>query len=175
MTRAELATILVTHYQTYQALEPQDVYKLLYQAVFGPEHSIDNWRAAAERLYLEILHLPAETAPVPLLEPLSPRLCRVNLQPFVQQGGNVRGLWRLLRQTVRDYQPGTLTDLERYWKLFGVTPWACRYEAAALEQFWQRMATANFAPVHHSQAYTAAHAPHYRVVLRTLVAEARFP
>ena len=175
MTREEFSTILAAHYQTYQVLEPQDVYKLIYQAVFGPEHSVDNLRAAAERLYLEVLHLPAGPAGVPLLEPLSPLLCRVNLQPFVQQGGDVRGLWNIVRRTVREYQPGTLTDLERYWKFFVVTPWAQRYEAAGLEQFWQCMATANFAPVHHSPSYAEANAPHYRVVLRALVEGSRWP
>lgn len=171
MTREELATILTAHYQMHQALAPQDVYKLLYQAVFGPEHSVSNRRAAAERLYLEVLHLPAGPATGPVFEPLSPLLRRVNLAPFVQRGGDVRGLWRLFRQTLQEYRPGTLADLERSWKFFRVTPWAQRYDAAYLEQFWQRMATANFAPVHHSQSYTEANAPHYRVVLRGLMEE----
>ena len=87
MTREEFSAILAAHYQTHAALAPRDVYKLIYQAVFGPEHSIDNLRAAMERLYLEVLHLPDTPVTVPLLEPLSPLLCRVNLQPFVQQGG----------------------------------------------------------------------------------------
>ena len=87
MTREEFSAILAMHYQTYAALALRDVYKLIYQAVFGPEHSIDNLHAAMERLYLEVLHLPDTPVTVPLLEPLSPLLCRVNLQPFVQQGG----------------------------------------------------------------------------------------
>src|SRR5437773_783920 len=111
MTREELAATLVAHYQMHQALAPRDVYKLIYQAVFGPEHSIVNRRAAVERLYLEILHMPDMPVTVPRLEPLSPLLCRVNLQPFMQQGGNVRALWKWFRQTVREYQPGTLVDL----------------------------------------------------------------
>ena len=90
MTRAEFSAILAAHYQAHAALAPRDVYKLIYQAVFGPEHSVDHLRAAMERLYLEILHLPDTPVTVPLLEPLSPLLCRVNLQPFMQQGGACR-------------------------------------------------------------------------------------
>ena len=175
MTRAEFSAILAAHYQTHAALAPRDVYKLIYQAVFGPEHSIDNLRAAMERLYLEVLHLPDTPVTVPLLEPLSPLLCRVNLQPFVQQGGSVRALWQCFRQTVREYQPGTLVDLDRLWKFFLATTWAQRYDAACLEQFWQQMATANFAPVHHSRQYAEANVPHYRVVLRALVEGPGFP
>jgi hypothetical protein len=170
MTRAEFSAILAAHYQTHAALVPRDVYKLIYQAVFGPEHSIDdNLRAAMERLYLEVLHLPGTPGTAPLLEPLSPLLCRVNLQPFVQQGGSVSALWQCFCQTLREYQPGTLVDLDRLWKFFLATAWAQRYDAACLEQFWQQMATANFAPIHHSRQYAEANAPHYRVVLRVLV------
>src|SRR5919109_621134 len=118
MTRQEFTAVLAAHYQTYQALTPRDVYKLIYQAVYGPEHSVDNLRVAGERLYLEVLHLPDTPATVPLLAPLSPLLCRVNLQPFMQQGGNVRTLWRYFRQTLREEQPGTLGDLESYWTFF---------------------------------------------------------
>ncbi len=175
MTREEFTAILEAHYQTYQALTHRDVYKLIYQAVFGPEHSVDNLRVAGERLYLEVLHLPDTPATVPVLAPLSPLLCRVNLQPFVQQGGDVRTLWKHFRQTLREYQPGTLADLERYWKFFLAMPWAQHYDTACLEQFWLQMATANFAPVHHSRQYAEANAPHYRVVLRALVAGPGFP
>jgi hypothetical protein len=175
VTREEFTAILAAHYQTHVALAPRDVYKLIYQAVFGPEHSIDNLRTAMERLYLEVLHLPDTPVTGPLLEPLSPLLCRVNLQPFVQQGGSVRALWQCFHQTVREYQPGTLEDLDRFWKFFLATTWAQRYDAACLEQFWQQMATANFAPVHHSRQYAEANAPRYRVVLRALAAGPGFP
>ena len=175
MTREEFTAILAAHYQTHAALAPRDVYKLIYQAVFGPEHSVDNLRLAGERLYLEILHLLDTPVTGPLLEPLSPLLCRVNLQPFVQKGGNVRALWKHFRQTLREYQPGALADLDRYWKFFLATSWAQRYDAACLEQFWQQMATADFVPVHHSRRYAEANAPHYRVVLRALVEGPGFP
>jgi hypothetical protein len=175
MTRAEFSAILAAHYQMHAALAPRDVYKLIYQAVFGPEHSIDNLRAALEGLYLEVLHLPDTPVTVPLFEPLSPLLCRVNLQPLVQQGGSVPVLWQCFRQTLREFRPGTLVDLDRLWKFFLATAWAQRYDAACLEQFWQQMATANFAPVHHSRQYAEANAPRYRVVLRGLVEGPGFP
>jgi len=169
VTRQEFTTVLEEQYQLHQALAPRDVYKLIYQAVFGPEHSLGNTHAALERLYHEVLQLPATPTSLPLLEPLSPLLCRVNLQPFIHRGGDPRMLWRQVRQTVRTYQPGTLTDLQCLWKMFLATAWAQRYDVAELEHFWQYMATHNFGPVHHSPSYAAANAPHYRVILRALV------
>jgi hypothetical protein len=129
---------------------------------------VTQWRVAAESLYLEILHVPDTPAEEPLLEPVSPQLCRVNLQPYKAQGHSVQSLWALFKQTIRTYAPGTLDDLVRYWKFFLATPWATQYSSPILEQFWQRMATADFQPVHHSRAYATTNHPHYRVVLRHL-------
>jgi hypothetical protein len=168
---AEFSAVLARHFQTYQALTLQDVYKLIYQRVFGPEHSITNLAVARERLYLEILQLPQTPSTLPLVDPLSPDLCRVNLQPFLHSGGSVALLWKAFRRTTRAFQPGTLDDLLRTWRWFVGTPWARRYAPESIEQFWQCMATASFSAVHHSRVYTMAHTPHYRVVSRTLLHE----
>src|SRR5437899_3232217 len=136
----DLSAVLTAHYQTHQALAPQDVYKLLYQRVFGPEHSVTNLAAARERLYLEILQLPQAPSAVPLFEPLSFVLCRVNLQSFMQSGSSVEQLWKAFRQTVREFQPGTLGDLQRAWSVFLSMPWAQRYAPERLVQFWQSIA-----------------------------------
>ncbi len=123
-----------------------------------------------EALYLEVVRLPPAPAILPpLVESLSPELCRVNLQPFVQNGGSVESLWKVFRRTARTYSSGTLVDLERNRRRFLSSSWAARYAPEVLEQFWQRMATAGFAAVHHSRGYAEANAPHYRVVLRALL------
>ncbi|MGQ4807839.1 hypothetical protein NKDENANG_01201 [Candidatus Entotheonellaceae bacterium PAL068K] len=167
----EFSAVLRRQYHTHRAIAPQDIYKLIYQRVFGPEHLIDDLGAAHEQLYLEVLRLSGRAVVGPLLEPLSPLLCRVNLQPFIQGGGSIEPLWQAFRHTARAFQPGSLVDVQRTWSLFVATPWAQPYGTERLEQFWLRMATADFPPVHHSHDYAKANAPHYRVVLRTLVAE----
>lgn len=168
MTCNALSDILASHYRLYHPLELRDVYKLLYQRVFGPEHSVDHRRAARERLYLEVIQLSDTPVAVPTFEPLSSVLCRVNLQPFIQAGGDPGRLWKVFCQTVDAFQPGVLADLQRDWNHFRSTSWAQRYAPASLEQFWQCMATADFSPVHHSHGYAEANAPHYRVVLCSL-------
>lgn len=171
MTREEFSAILAAHYDSHRDIQPQDIYKLIYQAVFGPEHSVTHWRIAAENLYLEILHLPESSDTQPFIEPLSAVLCRVNLQPCKLQGVSVQALWSIFQQTLREYQPGSMEDLHRHWKFFLMTSWAAQYPSELLEQFWQRMATADFQSVHHSRSYAEANQPHYRVVLRTLAAQ----
>jgi hypothetical protein len=167
----EFTAVLAVHFQTYQAFTLQDVYKFIYQRVFGPEHSITNVAVARERLYLEILQLPQTPSSIPLLDPLSPTLCRVNLQPFMQRGSSVALLWKAFRRTAREFHSGTLEDVQRTWRWFVATPWAQHYAPALLEQFWQRLATDSFPAVHHSREYAMANAPHYRVVSRALLHE----
>jgi hypothetical protein len=166
----DIETVLAAHFETHRCIDPQDIYKLIYQRVFGPEHAIDNHRAAMEALYLEVLRLPPAPAIMPpLIEPLSSELCRVNLQPFVHQRGSVEMLWRQFRRTAQTYASGTLVELERDWRQFLNSSWAQRYAPEVLDQFWQRMATSGFTAVHHSRGYADANAPHYRVVLRAAI------
>ena len=166
----DIEAVLAAHFETHRAIEPQDVYKLLYQRVFGPEHAIDHRRAAMEALYLEVLQLPPAPAVMPpLVEPLSPNLSRVNIQPFVHGRGSIDLLWRRFYRTAQTHKAGTLADLERDWRRFLGSVWAQRYAPEVLEQFWQRMATAGFTAVHHSRGYAEANAPHYRVVLQALL------
>jgi len=166
----DFEAVLTAHFETHRAIDPQDVYKLIYQRVFGPEHAINDHRAAMEALYLEVLRLPpAPTVMPPLIEPLSPELYRINLQTFVHHRGSVERLWRQFRRTAQTYTSGTLVDLQRDWRRFLSSPWAQRYAPEVLDQFWQRMATAGFAAVHHSRGYAETNAPHYRVVWRHLV------
>lgn len=166
----DLYEILQTHQQRYPSLAPQDVYKLLYQRIFGPEHSVSDWRAAWGTLYLEVLELPGDATSLPLYEPLSSQLGRVHLQPLQQQGISVQLLWTAFRQTLQHFRPGAREDFLRSWHVALETPWAHSYPPAELAQFWQQMATADFPPVHHSPAYRIAHQPHYRVVLRAAAA-----
>ncbi len=170
---ADLSAVVAAHARLHPALRPQDVYKLLYQRVFGPEHSVPNTRAAWGRLHLEILELPATPTTLPLYETLSPVLGRVNLQPLQQQGLSVAVLWSVFRDTLTQFQPGTLEDLLMAWQLALATPWAQGYDPSELVQFWQQMATADFPAVHHSPAYRTANQPHYRVVLRELAVARR--
>lgn len=167
----EFDAVLAAHFETYRALDLQDVYKLIYQRVFGPEHLINDARAAKEGLYLEVVRLSEANSSLSLFDPLSAELCRVNLQPYVNRGGNLEALWRAFRQTARDFHPGTVVDLERHWRLFLASPWATSCPPEVQEQFWLQMATTDFSPVHHSSTYAAAHAPHYRVIRRSLLAE----
>src|SRR5512136_2283430 len=88
-----VARLIDDHLARYPAMEPADVYKLLYQGVLGPEHLIASPKAFAARLRVEYDIQPSDDAE-PLWEPVRPDGARgrVNLRPFKAAGGDVERL-----------------------------------------------------------------------------------
>jgi hypothetical protein len=170
--------------------EPRDVYKLLYQGIMGPAHAASDpaemraWlRGECEQLAIE----PEPPAPSPpVMEPVRPdsQLVRIHLRPLLRQID--RGVAPDRRERARD------EALERLAAAFCRTAetWhgdvgeVCRlwHSAVADRALWtdparQRaaaglsaeLAAQGWPAVHHSSAWTDRHAPHYRVVARSLV------
>ncbi len=148
-------------------MQPRDIYKLLYQAVRGPEHLIASPQAFTERLAEEWAALdPADDDP--LREAIRPggSLSRLNLRPYKAQGGQLDGLVAACLETVR--RPwGTQDELHKAWEGFVA---ACRdrsWPGVSLEQvetFSAWLAGHGYPPVHHSERYRDLYRPAYRLV-----------
>ena len=85
-------SLIVEHYDRRPLMRATDLYKLLYQGVFGVGHIMDegalDWlRAEAEKLDIE------ENPDEPLLEDVSAdgKIVRVNLRPYLRRGSPSRG------------------------------------------------------------------------------------
>ncbi len=173
---AQLRTLTVQelirwHLRHYPALRVQDVYKMFYQAAFGPRHVLEQAAEALRNLQSEFRHLePGEGEP--LLEPISPDLgvVRVNLRPYKHAGYPLRALWKAMQQAA-----GSFSDNEKlfrsWWAAFAAEvragqlpfPYA---EVLALEEV---MRERGLIPLHHSQEYREAHRPVYRVLTGSAV------
>jgi hypothetical protein len=79
--------ILAWHIQRYPAMNARDVYKLLYQGLLGPEHSMPTAEIFRARLEEELADLQPD-ASQPLLEDLRPdgALQRIYLRPWLARG-----------------------------------------------------------------------------------------
>jgi hypothetical protein len=157
------------HLHRRPLMEAQDVYKLLYQGVFGPEHIIQSPAAFAGRLHQEIeglgaLHLdPLQ----PVWEPVraDQSLVRLNLRPFLVRSGDIAHLISMCIQTGRQTW-GTATELRQAWESFvdlwkegrwpGFTPNVSEYS--------RRLERDRLPAVHHSSIYRTAYRPAYRLV-----------
>ena len=173
-----LARLIDGHLVSYPAMEPADVYKLLYQGVLGPEHLIASPEAFAGRLRAEYGMLePGQSEP--LWEPVRPdgALGRVNLRPFQAKGGDVERLIAACLDTAgRTW--GTPAELRAAWATFVelCRPVLCltgtvsgRWPAFPLTTVLalsERLAAEGFPPIHHSAAYRQAYSPAYRLAAR---------
>jgi len=147
----------------------QDVYKLMYQGILGPGHMVSSEQAALKYIREEIEALtPIEFAEL-AFEPISPdgTMLRVNLRPFIAEGGDPAKLARAFYLTAKeidaDKRRGKFTllwtELSRKLAEDGKlnTEAANSVTALASEHGWAAM--------HHSNKYREAYRPAYRVVL----------
>ncbi len=172
--------------------EPRDVYKLVFQGAMGPAHAAPSKEEALDWLRSEWAQMeqeaepPAGAGPQPLLEPIRPdsQLVRVHLRPLL----------RRLTRGVPERSRGPVVDaaLERLAVAFQRTAETWRGDLGIVRQVWGRavededlwggldarrsaaaltaeLEAAHWPAVHHSDAWTARHAPHYRVVARSLL------
>jgi len=166
---AAVARLIDDHLAHYPAMEPADVYKLLYQGVLGPEHLIASPEAFADRLRTEYGAVPPDQTQ-PLWEPVRPdgRLGRVNLRPFKARGGDVE---RLIAACLETAGPtwGTPAELRAAWATFVELCRSGRWVAfplAGVLALADRLEAEGYPPVHHSTAYRQAYRPAYRLAAR---------
>jgi hypothetical protein len=169
---ASFRRILAEQVARYPRLEPQDLYKLIYQAAMGSQHAVSDPEMVHTWLERELEAL-ADGPVEPVVETISPdgRVVRINLRPYFAAKGDRPALITAIVRTANEYK-GTEAQLRRYWSyaermaLDGELPF--RY--AALERFFAQMQAQGFPAVHHSATYASAYHPAYRVIIYEFLA-----
>ncbi len=103
-----------------------------------------------------------------MTEPLCPEqtLLRLNLRPYKHFRRDIRSLVPVLMETARRYC-GEVEQLKPAWAEFVS---ACQqgsfaqFEAGKLDEFTQWVEGLGYPALHHSQAYTQAYQPAYRLI-----------
>ncbi len=159
----ELAEILSWHLNHYPLLQAEDIYKLIFQGVWGPGHIISDLEQARQRLFQEIKAASLSEPAPEAIEPVDPAglLIRVNLA--LLQGSLKRGelLFQALVRTTREFipQPANFPlhlDLARKWT------------ARHLPEQAERLTQINDPLPRHSAIYLKTYRPAYRVILARL-------
>lgn len=163
----QVKTLLSDHLSRRPAMQPRDVYKLLYQGMRGPEHIISSPQSFREYLTAEWQAL-TPAGDDPLTESIRPdgSLLRLNLRPFKAAGGSLETLTSACLETAR--RPwGTPEELQQAWACFvglckaGTWP---SPDIAEVEAFSSLLQANDFPPVHHSERYRELYRPAYRLV-----------
>ena len=157
--------ILLQHFEKYPQMQAQDAVKLIYQQEFGPEHMIKDPAKALAMIRQEMNGLEPQPEE-PLYEAIGNGLCRLNLRPCVERGIPAEDIARLFTETVSGVQGDkkqfrqALRALQRLAEE-DETP----FDPVELDIFLAHYPAACPA-LHHSEAYRAAYAPAYRIVLQ---------
>ena len=158
--------IILGHVQRYPGLQPQDLYKLIYQAAMGCEHAVQDAAEARSGLEKEVKGLrggPKE----PAKDPIAPdaRIVRINLRPYFAERGDLERLFRAFIQTASKFV-GSMESFRRYisyaeeMAVLGKLP----LSSNIVKRFFIKMETERFPAVHHSDIYRQSYRPAYRVV-----------
>lgn len=148
--------VLQLHRQRYPLATVQDLAKLAYQNEFGPEHFIAGAASVLPGIVAEWRALPpgAHGAGV-LVEDIGNGLCRFPLCALRDEA-QCALLAALFAQTAHGRTGTRAGLLQKLQAVEAAMPegaaWLAAYRAAGCP------------PVHHSEAYRRAYAPHYRLL-----------
>lgn len=173
-TVATFVPVISWHADRYSALESRDLYKLLHQAVAGPGHAIRNPQMARDWLNREWDSLGMPLEGEQLLEPLADdgRLVRLNLRPWRTAGRDRDAVLEAFLRTAELVAPpgdSIRARMEEIRACHATLAGAAGVPPGELDAFLAEKAVEGYPAVHHSEEYSAAYAPAYRVVLRDLV------
>lgn len=158
----ELEKIIRKHRQQYPCLQPQDLYKLIYQNEFGPGHFLKEEKSSLQRMtkeYSEIL-LQHEGNPI---EPVGNGMCRYYLWGTKEK--ELKMLNRIFVLTANRHR-GTAGAFES--KLLSVCNLLPELDLGFSEKeyisYINRQKEQNYPAVSHSEEYRNAFLPAYRVI-----------
>ena len=155
---------LLAHFARYPKLQPQDLFKYLYQSAFGCEHLVAAEKDAVTYLKREYQAMKGPTEDS--LEPLDGSYCRVPLS-LLHKGLKPEPLGALFCRSAKKEPCGReqlLEKLEVAMELVeeGKLPFSATDFATALDA-WREQ---GYPAVHHSEAFREAYHPSYRVIAK---------
>ncbi len=151
---------LRAHFARYPGLTPQDAVKLLYQAVFGPGHLVQDEKMAARRLSAE--RAECEKHDGAAFEPIGGGFARMHLGARELEGVSDELLTALfLRAAKITGEKATFLAALEELEDMGEMP----FSPAELREYLAAYRAGGCPMVSHSEAYRAAYSPAYRVVL----------
>ncbi len=145
---------------------PVDLYKLIYQSTYGPEHLVTDRSQTLSYLEREVDGLEPSDDDL-VLEPISPgsSIVRVNMRPFLYRFRD--GLPQLADSFCRSAQlvTGNPVLLSRRWlTALGHLAKTRPEFISNADQLWTELRRYNYPPVHHSELYRQRYRPAYRVI-----------
>jgi len=161
----ELSEILNWHYRCYPLLQAEDIYKLIFQGVFGPGHLGAELNELRNQLVKEIAGLKS-CFEIEIIEPVDPegQLVRVNLLGVVNSQAAQERLLQGVIKTCQEFvpEPGLMAT-----RLELAVDWCQKNLPSQAEKLLRLSQVRPAAPVH-SEIYRRVYRPAYRVIFARL-------
>jgi hypothetical protein len=167
-----LLELLRQHLAWYPQMELRDAYKLIFQAVLGPEHLSSSAEEFSHCLELEYQDLPPDSHQQ-LFEPLRTdgSLFRLNLRSYKSRQLGLSRLIPALLMTSRLIK-GTHAELHATWQVFSQLcqqGYLADFDLEALRQLTVLLRQQDYPAMHHSETYRKLYQPAYRLVATSLI------
>lgn len=156
---------LAQQLEAHPSAQPRDLIKLCYQAAFGAEHLLADPAAAFAMLEKEFALVPPRD--LPLYEPISGEVCRVNLSAWKQKQLPLTWLFRMFTASAAEKPAGSeafARCLEAAEKLVSENKTA--FSPADWQSCLADYRQAGMGAVHHSCRYRELEQPAYRIINR---------
>ena len=169
MSEERVVVLIRTHLARYPQMQIADIYKLLYQAAFGPGHLVANKKMAREWLEHEAGRV-SPSAEGLLVESVHPdaQIVRLHLRPYLALDGEIKPLLEAFARSAEQVR-GDVAQMATWWQVFeslctegALCADVCQQREAVL--FGRVRAQEQWPAVHHSPAYHAVYQPVYRVL-----------
>lgn len=173
LNHRSIVPILLNQLNRYPLMFIEDIYKLIHQAVMGPEHFISDKGRAFLRLRLEFDQIDISFSR-PLWEEIDPlgQLIRLNLVPFKKRNGDLKKLFEFFYQTSVSFKAEPKNIIHYFNEIMSLSNEnKITYNIYNLKSFFQIMKSQGFSAVHHSVKYRNTYHPAYRLIAKNLLPE----
>jgi len=158
------------HLEWRPQMRAADIYKLLYQGVFGVGHILGE--GARHRLEAEARNLCLnDQLEEPFIEAVSAdgSMLRVNLRPYLRRRLPLDKLFSAMEASA--HERGNVKDFLKVWSSFKdlVKSGKLSFGEEEMEELDRQFGSKGCPPQHHSEAYRSEYIPAYRVVKRSVL------
>jgi hypothetical protein len=161
-----LAELINYHLDLHEGVELRDIYKLIHQSVFGPEHLDEG---VSEDAIADEMDSAAGGIEEPLLEPISidASACRINLRAAKRQGITPGIIADAMRQSMNEFSRDH-AELVRSWAELGdfLTELHREFRRESFEELTRFAEEKGYPALHHSPSYRERNRPAYRVLMK---------
>ncbi|MBR0138009.1 MAG: hypothetical protein IJM15_06325 [Erysipelotrichaceae bacterium] len=149
----------------HPSMQPQDIVKLCYQAVFGADHLLQDIDYAHRRFLQE--YDETEPAGIPLTEDISDRYCRGNIAGWKYQGLDKEEMFARFVEAASSSEGTTEQFLKTLKQTIDTLNeiWTSE-QMDALNSYLKSYLKEGIRAVSHSEQYHQNEKPAYRVMLR---------